>query len=172
MWELDYKENWEPENWCFWTAVLEKTLETLDCKKTHPVHPKGNQSRIFIERTDAEAETPILWPPDVQNWFFEKDPGAGKDWRPEERGWQRMSSLEGITDSMDMSFSKLQELVMGREPCCAAVHGITKSQTWLSDWTELKLRYFNNISFILSICMTAWLSPPPRIAQNFLYHFF
>ena len=87
MWALDYKESWAPKNWCFSTVVLEKTLGSpLDCKKIQPVHPKGNQSWIFIERTDAEAETPILWPPNVKNWLTEKDPDAGKDWRREEKG--------------------------------------------------------------------------------------
>ena len=90
MWELDYKESWAPKNWCFWTVELENPLEsTLDCKDIHPVHPKGNQSWIFIGRTDVEAETPILWPPDVKNWLIEKDPDAGKDWRRRgyNRGW-------------------------------------------------------------------------------------
>ena len=86
MWELDYKESWAPKNWCFWIVVLEKTLESpLDSKKIRPVHPKGNHSWIFIGRTDAEAETPILWPPDVKNWFIGKDPDARKDWRREEK---------------------------------------------------------------------------------------
>ena len=91
--ELDYKESWVPKNWCFWTVVLEKTLESsLDCKEIQPVHPKGDQSWIFIGRTDAEAETPILWPPDVKNWLIWKDSDAGKDWRQEEKaggyiGW-------------------------------------------------------------------------------------
>ena len=86
MWELDYKESWVPKNWCFWTVVLEKTLASpLDCKEIQPVHPKGNQSWIFIGRTDAEAETPILWPPDGKNWLTRKDPDAGKDWRQEEK---------------------------------------------------------------------------------------
>ena len=87
MWELDCKENWTPKNWCFWTVVLEKTLEgPLDCKEIQSVHPKGNQSWIFIRRTDAEAETPILWSPDAKNWLVGKDPTAGKDWRQEENG--------------------------------------------------------------------------------------
>ena len=87
MWELDYKETWALKNWCFWTLVLEKTLESpLDCKESQPVHSKGNQSWIFIGRTDAEAETPTLWPPDSKNWLIWKDPDAGKDWRWEEKG--------------------------------------------------------------------------------------
>ena len=86
-WELDYKEDWVPQNCCFWTVVLEKTLGSpLDCKEIKPVHPKGNQSWIFIGRTDAEAETPILWPPDVKNWLIGNDPDAGKDWKQEEKG--------------------------------------------------------------------------------------
>ena len=87
MWELGYKESWVLKNWCFWTVVLEKTLKSpLDSKEIQSVHPKGNQSWIFIERTDAEAETPILWPPDAKNWFIWKDPDAGKDWRWEKKG--------------------------------------------------------------------------------------
>ena len=87
MWELDYKESWAPNNWCFWTVVLEKTLESpLNCKEIQPVYPKGNQSWVFTERTDVEAETPILWPPDVKSWFIGKDSDAVKDWRQEEKG--------------------------------------------------------------------------------------
>ena len=87
MWELDYKESWVQKNWCFWTVVLEKTLESpLNCKEIQPFHPKGNQSWIFIGRTDAEAETPILWPPDAKSWLIWKDPDAGKDWGQEEKG--------------------------------------------------------------------------------------
>ena len=87
MWELDCKESWVLKNWCFWTVVLEKTLENpLDCKEIQLVHPKGNQSWIFIGRTDAEAETPILWPPDAKSWLIWKDPDSGKDWRWEEKG--------------------------------------------------------------------------------------
>ena len=87
MWESDYKESWMLKNWCFWTVVLEKTLQSpLDCKVIQPVHPKGDQSWTFIGRTDAEAETPILWPPDVKSWLIWKDPDAEKDWRREEKG--------------------------------------------------------------------------------------
>ena len=87
MWELDCKEGWAPKNWCFWTVVLEKTLESpLDCKEIQPVHPKGNQSWIFIGKTDVKAETPILWPSDVKSWLIWKDPDAGKDWRQEGKG--------------------------------------------------------------------------------------
>ena len=87
MWELDCKENWAPKNWCFWTVVLEKTLESpLDCKEIQPVHPKGDQFWAFIERTDVEAESPILWPPDAKGWLIWKDADAGKDWRRKEKG--------------------------------------------------------------------------------------
>ena len=87
IWQLDYKERWAPKNWCFWTVVLEKTLESsLDCKEIQLVHPKGDQSWIFIGRTDTEAESPILWPPDAKNWLIGKDPDAFKDWRQEEKG--------------------------------------------------------------------------------------
>ena len=143
MWELDYKESWVPKNWCFWTVLLEKTLESpLDCKEIKPINPKRNQSWIFVGRTDAEAETPILWPPDTKNWLIEKILMLGKiegRWR---RGWQRMRWLDVITDSMDLSLSKVQELVMGRETWHTVVHGVTKSWTQLSDWIELNWSYW------------------------------
>ena len=139
MSQLDYKESWAPENWCFWTVVLEKIPENpLDCKEIHPVHPKGDQSWVFIGTTDVEAETSILWPPHAKSWLIWKDPDSGKNWRWE-KGMTEDEMVGWHYCSMDMSLSKLQELVMDREAWRAAVHRVVKSQIPLSDWTELNL---------------------------------
>ena len=138
MWELDYKETWAPKNWCFWTVVLEKTLESpLDCKEIQPVHPKGNQSWIVIGRTDVEAETPIFWPPDGKNWLIWKDPDVGKDWRQAEKGttedemvrWHHWLNGHGFGWTPGVGDGQ------GGLLYCGSLD--RKYQTPLSDWTEL-----------------------------------
>jgi len=146
---LDYKESWAQKNWCFWTVVLEKILESpLDCKEIQPVHPKGDQSWVFIGETDVDAETPILWPPDVKSCLIWKDPDTGKEWGQEEKGTTRgwdgwMASLTQWTwvwvDSGSWWWT-------GR-PGMPPVHGVAKSRTWLSDWTE-RLLHVKNWKFL------------------------
>jgi len=136
-------------------VVLEETLESpLDCKEIQPVHPKGDQSWVFIGKTDAKAETPILWPPRVKSWLIGKDPDAGRDWGQEEKGTTEDGMAGWHHDSMDMSLNELQELVMDREAWCAVIHWVEKSQTRLSDWTDwLNLLLILPIYWLLSLRM-------------------
>ena len=147
MWKLDYKETWTLKNWFFWTVVLEKTLESpLDCKEIQPVHPKGNQSWIFIGRTDAEAETPTLWSPDVKSWLTGKDPDAGKDWRQEEKGkiedevvgWHHLLNGHEFDQTLEVGDGQ------GSLVCCSP-WGLKESDTTEQmNWTELKTALMQN----------------------------
>ena len=153
MWQLDHKEGWPPRNWCFWTMVLEKTLESpLGSKEIQPVHPKGNQPWIFIGRTDAETEAPIIWLSDVKSWLIGKDPDAGKNWRQEEKrttedemvGWHRQ--LDGH------KFDQNLVVVIDREAWHAAVHGVTKlGHNWT--WTTIFFStiFFNHCAAVMNL---------------------
>ena len=144
MWQLDYKESWAPKNWCFWTVLLENSWESVDYKEIQPVYPKGDQSWVFIGRTDAEAGTPILWPPDVKSSLIGKDPDAGRDWRQKEKGTTE-DTMVGWHHRLDgHEFEWTPGLVLDREAWRAVIHGAATSQTRLSDWTdwtELTLMY-------------------------------
>ena len=139
MWELDYKESWAPKNWCFWTVVLEKTLESpLECKEIQPVHPKGDQSWVFIGRTDVKAETPILWPPDAKSWLTVKDPDAGKNWGQEEKGatedkmlgWHQQVNGHGFGWTLGVGDGQ------GGLACCSSWCCKESDMTERLNWTE------------------------------------
>ena len=140
MWELDCKESWAPKNWCFWTVVLEKTLESpLDCKEIQPVHPKGDQSWVFIGRTDVEAETPVLWPPHVKSWLIGKDPDAGKDWRQEEKG---MTEVEMVGWHHWLNGHEYESALGGSEgqgslACCSPLN---HKESYTTEWLNNKWR--------------------------------
>ena len=156
MWELDYKESWKPKNWCFWTVVLENILESpLDCKEVQPVHPKGDQPWVFIGRTDAKAETPILWPPHAKSWLIEKDPDAGRDWGQKEKG---MTGWDGCMASLDgHEFEWTAGVGDGQGGLRAVIHGVSKSWTRLA--TELnrtELWYGLPFGLMASIALFPW----------------
>ena len=176
MWELDCEESWVPKNWCFWTVMLEKTLESpLDCKEIRPMHPKADQSCVFIERTDAKAETPILWPPLAKSWLIGKDPDAGRDWGKEEKGITK-DEMAGWHHRLDgHEFEWTLGVGDGRwgMACCDSWGHKKSDTTELLNWTELfmgfsRQEYWNGLPFpspvnhILSDLSTmtlwAWLS--------------
>ena len=166
MWELNYKQSWVLNNWCFWTVLLEKTLESpLGCKEIQPVHPKGNQSWVFIWRTDAEAETPILWPPDVKNWLIWKTLMLGKIEGRRKRGWQRMRQLDGITNSMNIRLDELRELVMDGRPGMLWLIGLQRVRhDWATElnWTIL----FKNQSLQISCSVVSDSLWPHGLQQS------
>ena len=165
MWELYYKEGWAPKNWCFWTMVLEKTLESpLDCKEIQPVHPK-DQSWVFIARTDVEAETPILWLPDAKSWLIWKDPDAGKDWGQEEKGTTE-DEMVGWHHRLDgHGFGWTPGVGDGQRAWSAVIHGVAKRRNWATElnWTDSfsdsHIGYYRILSQVL-LCYTVgpWLS--------------
>ena len=156
MWQLDHKEGWVPKNWCFWNVVLEKTLESpLGSKEIKSVYPKGYQPWIFIGWTAAEAETPILWPPDAKSWLTGKDLDAGKDWG-QEKGWHRMRWLDGITNTMYVSLSKLGDSEgQGSLLCCSPWGHKDLDTTEQLNWTELIHKMKFTILIILK-CTIQW----------------
>ena len=173
MRELEYKESWAPKNWCFWTVVLEKTLESpLDCKEIQPVHPKGDLSWVFIGRTDFEAATPMLWPPDVKSWLIGKDPDAGKDWRWEEKGmteeemvgWHHWLNGHGFGGTPGVGDGQ------GGLACCGSWGRKESDMTERLNWTELnsswdweRLRYLNSaLLFINNTVLVIFANDKPK----------
>ena len=160
MWELDHKENWVPKNRCFWIVVLEKTLESpLDCKEIKPVNPKGNQSWIFIGRTDAEAETPILWPSDGKNWLIREDPDAGKDRRQEEKGTteDKMVGWHLQLDGHEFEQALGAGDGQGSLGCCSPWGHKELDMTEQLNWTELQ-RKERNQEWFLALGLKYWMN--------------
>ena len=163
MWELDYKESWAPKNWCFWIVVLEKTLESpLDCKEIQPVHPKGDQSWVFIGRTNVEAEMPILWPPDVKSWFIWKDPDAGKDWGQEEK-WTTEDEMAGwhhLLNGHEFGWTPGIGDGQGGLMCCSWWGHKESDMTEQVNWTEYSfLKYILSdikLAILISYLLCAW----------------
>jgi len=157
MWELDCEESWVPKNWCFWTVVLECTLESpLDCKEIQPVHSKRDQSWVFIGRNDAKAEIPILWPPHMKSWLVRKDPDAGRNWGQEEKGTteDEMAGWHHRLNGHEFEWTLGIGDGQGGLACCD--HGFPKSQTRLSDWTELNWLQFEPTSYYYSGLWIVW----------------
>ena len=162
MWELDYKESWVLKNWCFWTVVLEKTLESpLDFKEIKPVHPKGNQSWIFIGRTDAEGETPILWLSDAKSWLIGKDPDAGKDWRQEGKGSteNEMTGCHHLLNGHEFEQALRDDEEQGSLVCCSL--WVTKNWTQFSEWTNTTRDNFRSL----------WIFDFLKMRLNYRYSF-
>ena len=154
MRELDHKEGWGLKNWCFWTVVLEKTLESpLDCKEIQPVNPKGNQSWMFTGRTDAEAEAPILWPPDMKNWLIGKDPDAGKDWRQEEKGMteDEMVGWHHWLKRHEFEWAPGVGKGQGRLVCCSQWGCKDLDMTEQLNWTDSLLFFFLYVNFFSNL---------------------
>ena len=168
MWELDCKESWAPKNWCFWTMILEKTLESpLDSKEIQPVHPKGDQSWVFIGRTDVEAETPILWPPDAKSWIISKDPDAGKDWGQEEKGTTE-DELVGWHHRLDgYDFEQAPGVGQGSLACCSPwdckESDMTERLNWTGERVEMEAKLSDQQMIVLllqkqSLCQNILLN--------------
>ena len=158
MWELDRKESWVPKNRCFWTVVLEKTLESpLYCKEIQSVHPKGNRPWIFIGMTDAEAEAPIRWSPDARKWLLGKDPDVGKDWGQKEKEARENKMVGWHHQLSGHEFEQTWEIVKDREVWHASVHGIPKIRTQLSDFHFTSLMWQQHSrKFQLKIWSCKW----------------
>ena len=152
--ELDHKESWALKNWCFWTVVLEKTLESpLDCKEIQPIHPKADQSWVFIGKTNVEVETPILWPPDAKSWFIWKNLDVGKDWRREEKGMTEDEMVGWHHWPSEHEFEQALRVVDGQRSLTYCSPWLSKELDMLSEWTELNL----NLETTLETIHQGWM---------------